>query len=503
MSMQRRIRRTAAALLLVALAVAAPLAAQPRSLTILHTNDMHASFMPHEALWVRTTPKPMIGGFTELAFVADSIRKSGGPVLMLDAGDVMTGNPITERIYQNASGGALFAMMNMIGYDAWCPGNHDFDISQANLRALAAIAKFPAVCANVVDDRNGYPVGNRPWVVIERGGLRIGVIGLMSQELYSLVNQNNLTGIRVLPPAETLQRFIRELDPQTDLLIALTHEGVEEDSLLATEVTGLDIIVGGHSHTRLKNPKLVNGVIIVQTGSNAENLGALHVTVENDRVTAYDGALIPLWAGKQRPASPLSHLADSLQTEIDKEYSEVIATLKDGWTRADGQSGVGTFIAEAQRTAAGADVGFMNNYGIRRDVPAGPLTKKTLFEVLPFRNILTTFQLSGKELRALMVYNIRKRPAIQIAGMSGRWKAGPDGTPVFLSILVGGKPLDDGAMYRCAASDYLVGEAKRYLGVEVRQPAFLQQTVFAAVEGAVRAAGTLTPQVLYTIERAD
>ena len=503
MSMQRRFRRTAAPLLLVTLSVVSSLTGQPKSLTILHTNDMHASFMPHEALWVRSVVKPMIGGFVELAFAADSIRKSAGPVLMLDAGDVMTGNPITERVYRDASGGGLFAMMNMIGYDAWCPGNHDFDLSQANLRALAAIARFPAVCANVVNDRNEYPVGNRPWVVIERGGLRIGVIGLMSQELYSLVNQNNLTGIRVLAPAATLQRFIDELDPQTDLLIALTHEGAREDSLLATEVHGLDIIVGGHSHTRLAKPKFVNGVIIVQTGSNAENLGELKITAENDRVTAYEGKLIPLWAGVKRAPSAIAALADSFQGEIDKEYNEVIATLTEGWTRADGQSGVGTFLAEAQRTGAGADVGFMNNYGIRRDVPAGPLTKKALFEVLPFRNILTTFQLSGKELRAVMEYNIRKRPAIQIAGMCGRWKAGPDGAPLFVSIQVGGKPLDEGAMYRCAASDYFVGEALRYLGVEVRQPVFLQQTVFAAIEKAVRAAGTLSARVLYTIERAD
>lgn len=497
------LRRAAACLVVVLCSMVTPLAGQPRHLTILHTNDMHASFMPHEALWVRATPKPMIGGFVELAYVADSIKAAGGPVLMLDAGDVMTGNPITERMFKGASGGALLEMMNMIGYDAWCPGNHDFDISQANLRALAAIARFPALCANVVNDRNEYPVGNRPFVILDRGGLRIGVIGLMSQELYSLVNQNNLTGIKVLPPAETLQRFIRELDPRTDLLIALTHEGVEEDSLLATEVSGLDIIVGGHSHTRLKTPKLVNGVVIVQTGSNAENLGLLHVTVDDDRVTAYDGMLLPLWAGNTRPASPIARLADSLQAEIDKEYSEVIATLKENWTRADGQSGVGTFIADAQRTAAGADVGFMNNFGIRRDVPAGPLTKKTLFEVLPFRNILTTFQLSGNELRAVMEYNVRKGPAIQIAGMSGRWKTGPNGSPVFDTILIGGKPLEDDMMYRCAASDYFVGEAKRYLGVEIRQPVFLQQTVFAAVEHAVRAAKTLTARVLYTIERAD
>ena len=115
---------------------------QPKTLTILHTNDMHASFIPHEAYWIRITPKPMVGGFKELYFTVDSIRKALPATLLLDAGDVMTGNPITERKYEDVYGGALFQMMNMIGYDAWCPGNHDFDVSQENLAGLISLSTF-------------------------------------------------------------------------------------------------------------------------------------------------------------------------------------------------------------------------------------------------------------------------------------------------------------------------------------------------------------------------
>jgi len=309
--------------------------------------------------------------------------------------------------------------------------------------------------------------------------------------------------IKILSPAEVIQDYVNQLRPHTDLLIALTHQGAMEDSVLATQVSGLNIIVGGHSHTRLKKPKTVNDVLIVQTGSNVENLGVLTVTVENHRVTAFDGKLIALWAGRKRPASPVSMLADSIQAEIDKEYNEVLATLNDDWVRRDGQSGIGTFIAEAQRDAASADVGFMNNYGIRRDVPAGPLTKKVLFEVLPFRNILSTFQLSGKQLRAVMQYNIEKKPAIQIAGMTGRWRGRGDGTVEFTSIEVGGRPLDDSRIYVCAASDYFVGEAKRYLGVEIGTPVYSRQTVFSAVEAAVKRERELTARVRYAIEKAE
>jgi len=91
------------------------------------------------------------------------------------------------------------------------------------------------------------------------------------------------------------------LHPQTDLLIALTHQGVDEDSILAMKVQGLDVIVGGHSHTRLKHPKIVNGVLIVQTGSDCENLGVLDLKLEKHHVISYDGSLIQLWYNAARP----------------------------------------------------------------------------------------------------------------------------------------------------------------------------------------------------------
>ena len=474
---------------------------QVRTLTILHTNDMHASFMPHEAYWVKSTPRPLVGGFAELKFIADSIRVSKPSTLMLDAGDVMTGNPITERAWGGAKGGALFAMMDSIGYDAWCPGNHDFDVSQDNLRALVGMANFPTLCANLIDTLGRYPFGNVPYVVVERGGLRLGILGLISQELYDLVNQNNLVGLRVLSPVETAQKFIDELKPKTDIIIALTHQGVEEDSQLAAGVHGLAVIVGGHSHTRLRHPKLVNGVVIVQTGSNTENLGELDITVEGGLITQYDGNLISLWTCEKRPPSSVSVIADSMQREIDREYDRVICTLSGNWMRSETQSAIGTFLADAQREAAGAEVGFMNNGGIRRDVTAGPLTKKALFEVLPFRNILATFQLTGKQLRNVMVYNIAKKPGIQIAGMSGRWRKRPDGSIEFTSIEIGGKPLDEERSYACAASDFFVGEGKKYLGEEVSMPVYLRSTVFEAVEKIVRARKEIVPRVSDLIEQ--
>jgi 5'-nucleotidase len=493
--------RFGAFLLIAALACVAGAPCQPKTITFLHTNDMHASFIPHEAIWVRTSPKPMVGGFKELAFRIDSLRAIKPLTILVDAGDVMTGNPISEIDYKGATGGALFELMNRMGYDVSCPGNHDFDISQANLIRLTKIARFPSLSANIVNAQDQFPVNNKAYAIIERSGVKVGFIGLMSQELYGLVNQSNLNGIKILSPVETARKYIAELRPKVDLLVAVTHQGVDDDSVLAQEAPGLDIIIGGHSHTRLLRPKVVNSVPIVQTGSNCENLGELDVTLDKGKIVAANGCLIQLWPGKDRPVSKVSSLVDSMQASIDREYSEVIGTLTEDWVRKPGASAMGTFITEAQREAAHAEIAFMNDHGMRKDVGAGNITKRDLYEVLPFRNVLMTFQLSGEELEHIAQFVLDKNPGLQMTGMTIRWKQRPDVSKELIGVMVRGKPIEQKRMYICAASDFLVSEADRYMGLEIHHAISLQQTVFSAVEKAVRKEKRITPTAFLFLER--
>jgi 2',3'-cyclic-nucleotide 2'-phosphodiesterase (5'-nucleotidase family) len=458
-----------------------PLGAQPKQITILHTNDMHASFLPHQAFWVKTTPKPLVGGFNELAFAIDSIRNIRTATLVLDAGDLMTGNPITDRVYNGAEGGALVEMMNLIGYEGMTPGNHDFDISYANFLKLVAIAKFPVVSANLIDEKSGEPVTQRPYVILQKNGLKIGIFGLMSSDFYDLVSQHSTEGIKLLPPVPTAEKYISLLRPRTDLVIAITHQGVQDDSVLAVSVKGLDVIIGGHSHTRLRKPKYINGVIIAQTGSNCENLGVLDLTVEHGHVTKWDGSLHQLWYNPSRQKTVATALVDSFKIEIDKEYSQIIGTLKDPWKISGWETGAGNFIADAQREVAHADIAFMNNGGIRKNLSPGPITKQDLFEVLPFRNVLTTFEVSGRQIREIVKHDIEKKPDIQVSGIRCEWRRDPSGRVEIVKLLVGGKPVDDKRMYVGAASDYLMGGAKRYLGIDQPKLTYLNETVFNAV----------------------
>jgi 2',3'-cyclic-nucleotide 2'-phosphodiesterase (5'-nucleotidase family) len=449
---------------------------------------MHASFLPHEAFWIRSSPKPLVGGFNELAFAVDSLRHIRTSTLLLDAGDVMTGNPITDRVFKGAQGGALIEMMNLIGYEGQTPGNHDFDISYANFLKLKAIAQFPVFSANLLDEKSGLPLTGKEYIIVEKNGLRIGLFGIMSKEFYDLVSAKSTKGIKLLPPVETARRLIALLESQTDLLIAVSHQGVEDDSVLAAETKGIDIIVGGHSHTRLRNPKYVNNVIIVQAGSNAENLGILDLTADkNHHIMKYNGILHQLWYNPKREPTVVTALVDSFKTEITNEYNDIIGTLSSPWNATDGEAAEGYFLADAQREAAGADIGFMNNGGIRKRLIPGPISKQDLFEVLPFRNNLVTFAISGKQIRDMVINDIEKRPGIIVSGIDCEWKKGSNGSIEIVSLIVNGKPVDDIAIYKGAASDYMMGEAPRYLGIPIPTLTQSNQTVYQAVEQRIRA----------------
>lgn len=454
---------------------------QPRTITILHTNDIHAAVYPREAGWIRSNVKPLIGGFAELWCTVDSIRRVNPHTLLFDGGDVMTGSPIAEYDYMGATGGAIFQMMNFIGYDAWTIGNHDLDNSQENLLALTHIAKFPTLSANLKDTANRFPLNNERYLILEKYGLKIGIFGLMSDELFSLTNTTNLKGLNVLPGVRVAQEIINEIDPKTDLIIAVSHRGVREDSILATVVKGLDVIVGGHSHTRLVSPKVVNGVIIVQAGAYCENLGVLDLTVENDEVTSHRGQLIQLWHRGRQASPEMMAVLNDFKTKIDKDYSVIIGKLSEDWKRVGSEYALGNFYTNAIREAAKADVAFANSSGIRKDLLSGNVTKLDVLEVAPFRNVLCTFELTGKELRGIVQRYLQSLVTggtnIHISGIQCNWKRS-DGSAKIVSLKINGKDIDDKKIYRCASHDYLLNQSQRYLELQPQSKDCTNKTIF-------------------------
>lgn len=503
---RRRAARPAALLLAGLLAVAAPFAqaadpvpqasAGPWNLTIFHTNDTHAGAFARPADW-RDDRRP-VGGFVALAHHLADQRRTAAASLLVDAGDFMTGNPVCNLREDGVPGAAIARLFNELGYDAGLVGNHEFDIGLADLRRLLPLFRHPVLAADITGPDGKAAFRDEP-VVLERGGVRVGIMGVSCGEMAEVVAPSRLTDLRMAPQAPLLRAQAARLDPGTDLLVVLSHNGLDEDRKLAAQLegSGIDVIVGGHSHTRMRQPELVSGILIVQAGSALTNLGRLDLRVEDDRVAGYDGRLVSLWADSLDTGGELAGLAAlarGYEEQVQREYGRVLGTLAGDLRRGRGESALGNWLADVLREAAGADVGLINSGGIRRDLPAGPLTALHIHEVLPFANSLVTVRMSGLELAAFADYNAQSQVGgdhgiLQVSGLEYAIVTGGDGAPARAGeVTVGGKPLDPDGSYLVAMPDFVAMMGPVYLGRP--NPPFedtgreLSQVAAAAVERA-------------------
>jgi 5'-nucleotidase / UDP-sugar diphosphatase len=477
-------------------------AAPPRTLTILHTNDLHTRFLPEEAGWVRSDPKPLVGGMVALKDRVDRERaeahaRGAGP-LVVDAGDWLTGTPLSDIEAFGVKGGGFIAMMNHIGYDVSTLGNHEFDNGTDTIAELIGLANFRVVSANLF--RHGERMAPEPWAVFERAGLRIGVVGLILDDLGSMVGKSLLEGVTTLPIHEAAQQAIDTIDPQTDLIVLLTHQGFSEDSLLATRVSGADLIIGGHSHTRIRSPRQINEVLVVQAGSYARDLGRLDLQVADDRVVAWEGRLIPLMVDEiVAPDPALSALVEEFQARIDAEYAVVIGEAGADFGRSYySESGLGNLMADIVCQIAGSDVAALNSGGLRQDLKAGPVRRLDIKQVLPFQNYIVVFDLSGAELLTLLETNARNSATeasgiLQLSGLSCTFRADVDGSVELLEHAVGGRPIDLQARYRLATVDYVYGLADKYFGFAPQPYEPAGGTLYESVAAWIAEHGRLDP----------
>ena len=448
-----------------------PIQPESTKLLILHTNDMHAQYVPLKAFWVEGEVKPLIGGFGALDAYITLEREKGLPTLLMDAGDLMTGTLLSDIEDDGVKGGALLKMMNDMGYDIMTLGNHEFDNGQENVSKFYEIANFPIVNANLLKD--GKIITPSSYEILEVAGIKVGVVGLMTKYFYEVVLKSSIEGLELISLPEAAKDIVKEIDPLTDLIILLTHAGVEADKELARELQGVDIIIGGHRHTRLEQPVIENGVIIVQTGSRTANLGRLEIVVQGDSVSWYKGGLIPLWVDSITVEPNLATKIKGFEDDILKMYGDTLATLMTDLERSSRrESNVGSWVASIIKDATDSDFAIMNSGGIRKSVSAGPLTRLDIKEMLPFENTLVTFEVTGEELLNLIKYNIevsRKtgNEELQLSGLSYKYRISGDVSEL-LGAWVNGKEIVTEATYKGGTIDFvLFSQSETYFGFTV------------------------------------
>lgn len=459
-------------ILIALVCLVAGCAAPRHSLTILHTNDIHGKFMPERATW--RDDSAFVGGFAALSGALDSVRAADKETIYLDAGDLMTGNPICNIIENGVEGGALLELLNLCGCNATCLGNHEFDLGAEHLRKFAARSDVPILCANVRELSNGTLLCPASQI-IERGGLRVGVIGLILTDLAGVVSAKAIAPFDIGDIAQTAQPLIDELDPLTDVIILLTHNGVDDDKELARVVHGCDVIIGGHSHTRLKEPIVENGVIIAQTGSYLKNLGVLKLNVRKDRVESHTGALVELVENRFVPRPEVFQYCARFTDQIEREYGDTIAIAAETWSRSYNESSpLGNLLCDLLRDGTNADFALINSGGIRKDLRAGPVRKLDIVEALPFTNSVVRFEVTSAEIAVFARKQVEaqvggKQEVLQMSGLTISY-VNSGGAPTDVQIAVNGTPLDSARTYTGVSIDYVLqSQYDKYLGFQPRK----------------------------------
>jgi 5'-nucleotidase/UDP-sugar diphosphatase len=396
-------------------------AAGAKTFTILHTNDMHASFigMGPSADYTPFTPNDdsTRGGYARLASLITqrrAARKDQGPVLVLDAGDYSMGTAFSAATRE--TGGELH-LMGRMGYDATTFGNHEFDLGPAGLgKSIVAAVKagrIPAVlAANTSFSGNDASLADlralarkdviRRYTVIERGGLRFGIFGSLGKEAMIYTSGGATTFADPTESAREVVKILRETE-KVDVVIALSHGGVEkgpngrydtgEDVRLARDVPGIDVVISGHSHTELNEAIVVGGrTPVVQTGKESNNLGELVIALDGSKLTVTSYRLLPIddsIAGDRAIAKEIEQLKKSVSVaafasrgySVDQPLAITPRDLPNTYTDIAAGTLLANLVTDSFRAATRADIGFTANGMMRAGLPRGKTGVVTVYDV--------------------------------------------------------------------------------------------------------------------------
>lgn len=452
-------------LISLAAAVSPSQARPPVDITILHVNDTHGHILP--LIEKGIDPERPVDGAAWLAgMIVQERENNPAGTLLLSGGDMFQGTAISNIFY----GKPVIEIMNALKFDAMVVGNHEFDWGRDVLNEMRTEALFPFLAANVRDQAGAYLPGVKPCVLRERKGLKIAIIGVTTTEAAYTTRPANVKGLAFLDPRTVLPGWIRKAKSRgAKLIVVLSHSGLDADRRMAGEIPGIDVIVGGHSHTVVKDPVTVGRTIIVQAGCCGWYLGVLKLRVDPDSGEilhhTMQGELKKVFSGPDDPFDPgIARIVEKYEGRIRERFSAAVGeTLVDLSRNSDGESNLGDLLCDAMKEAAGAGIAFQNSGGIRSNIPEGKITLEQAYSVLPFDNLLVSMDLTGKQIlrllerSALMEHGILQSSGIRVTYNLER----PPGRRV-VEAMVNGEPLSAEKAYRIVTNDFLAAGGDKF-----------------------------------------
>ncbi len=379
-----------------------------RKFTILHSNDMHGDFLAE----MDDKNGDLIGGLSLLSGYINQVREQEENVLYVIAGDMLQGS-IIDAEYKGIS---TISIMNYLAPDVVTLGNHEFDYGLPHLLFLEKVANFPIVNANLYIRQFNKRL-MQPYLILPMAGFDILFIGIVTEKVIDSIQSDRSIGSFI-----TLEEAATEVGKITnayknddiDLTILLTHIGFESDCELASLLDpewGVDMIIGGHTHTILEQPEKVNNVLIAQAGEGTKQIGRFDIVVDDDTnsIVDYNWQLVPIIKGDIQPDQELHNYINSYKDVVDSKYSTIICKLATRLTHPDREieTSLGNLFADAMADWGELDVMLLGSGSLR--IPSlGPVvTLGDFMSCFPFTDGLHRFTVTGEMLRRMFNHWMR------------------------------------------------------------------------------------------------
>ncbi len=478
---------------------------KPQQITILHHNDFHAANRPYN-IKKQSGESVTIQGIAGLKGLANAVRDTVDHSLWLFAGDEFTGTPISSM----TKGASQIQICRRLGINVAVLGNHEFDYGIKRAEAFRDSLGIPVLGGANLRDDDDNPFAPE-YYDTTIGTVKMRIIGLVPPNLHILTTSRATGGLNITDAANAVKK---NLPNKSRLTVVLSHMGYSMDTLLARQVPEIDLIVGGHQHSVLEHPHLIGkdgllldslamgngkdripGTLIVQAGAKGIYLGVLSLLVKDGDVVSASGQLL-LNDGTLAPSDTLlSMYVDTLEEAFTKELDRPIATLTEPLTRKPWgvESNFGRWVTDAYRQVTDADVAFQNPGGIRKDLNAGPLMIRDIWESNPFGNTLFIFELSGSELKSAMEHSLfgASEPLL-VSGITITLHRNSQSAS---DLTVAGKPMTLDKMYKAVTNSYIFGHFEKFFGFKQGERKFYDTGLIDRIllMDVAKEAGNITP----------
>lgn len=442
-----------------------------KKFTILHNNDIHGDFLAE----VQKGGKgELIGGLSLLSGYINKVRREEENVIYAVSGDMVQGSLIDAE-YKGIS---TMEIMNYLAPDVVTLGNHEFDYGLPHLLFLEKMANFPIVNANLYIKKYNKRL-MKPYHIIKKAGFEILFTGIITDKILDSLKMDKLVGsfVSLEEAGSEVGKICNAYkNDDIDLTILLTHIGYDSDLELAKLLKpewGVDMIIGGHSHTVLAEPTKVNNILVTQVGVGSNQIGRYDIEVDDDTnsIVSYKWQLIPITSKIAKPDKKLEDFINSFQKDVDRKYNVIVTKFSEKLTHPvrEIETTLGNIIADAFAENAETDFMLVGSGSIRVK-ELGPLvTLKDFLACFPYDDALNRYEITGAWVKQIFSHIMRPENRTgegECYQVNGKVRAKyNEKTKTLDSLLFDGKPVQDEMFYKICMQNFHFNNSKEYLGI--------------------------------------